>query len=79
MGKEKQYMYKVWLEVERIELNADGKEKDIDHEQGACFGIEPIPVFRSKSLTEADVMVKTYETLIGAFKRGVEAVTRANG
>lgn len=36
----KKYKYKLWLEVERVEIDANGKEIG-EHERGEMFDFEP--------------------------------------
>lgn len=40
MEKQKKYKYKIWLEVERVEIDAKGNEIG-KHERGEIFGYEP--------------------------------------
>lgn len=40
MKKQKQYRYKVWVEIERIEVDKDGNEVG-EHERGETFVADP--------------------------------------
>jgi hypothetical protein len=52
MKKEKRYTYKVWVEIERIEINEYGEEIG-NHEEGELFGADPEKVGNTESLCNA--------------------------
>lgn len=53
MEDNKKYKYKLWLEVERVEIDEDGKEIG-EFEQGPFFGYEPEELHLSYDLKEMD-------------------------
>lgn len=52
MKNEKRYTYKVWVEIERIQINEYGEEIG-NHEKGEMFGADPEKVQNTRNLEVA--------------------------
>jgi hypothetical protein len=64
--EEKQYLYKIWVEVERVEVDSADQEIG-DYERGEEWGVEPIPIFRSTNLKAVERTLATYEKIAASF------------
>lgn len=63
MAKKKRYRYKVWLEVERVEIDQGGNEID-ENERGETFGYEPNKVAELDTKEELDNYLELASSLL---------------